>query len=339
MSTELPSISVVICCYNSAPRLPKTLRYLQAQETLAQLEWELIVVNNASTDDTTAVAEALWAKKPIAPLRVVDEPKPGLSHARSRGAAEAQHAIIALVDDDNGVPPHWLRTVAEVFRDHAEVGVVGGPTTEDCEIDPPSWFQTFKGHYAVYAVDSPGGLVEQAVCGAGLCFRKAAWEDLLAAGYEGVLSDRKGKSLSSGGDVETCAALRLAGWKIWYEPRLLIEHFIPAERLNWDYLSRLNSGFGKQSVYLDAYYALLPGFSQGGSASASWVLEWLKAAKALLALAPQVCLRREQEGRAAYLVWKSQCARLKTLWQEKGKVTRLRQRLANAPWNKLTRSD
>ncbi|MEM8549302.1 MAG: glycosyltransferase [Verrucomicrobiota bacterium] len=336
MSTELPSISVVICCYNSAARLPKTLRHLQEQVVPAGLRWELIVVNNASTDDTPITAQALWSEKPAAALHVVDEPQPGLSHARARGAAEAQHAIIALVDDDNAVPPHWLAMVAEIFREHTEVGVLGGPTTEDCEVEPPAWFQHFKGHYAVYALDSPSGLVEHAVCGAGLCFRKAAWDSLLAAGYQGVLSDRKGKSLSSGGDVETCAALRLAGWKIWYEPRLLIEHFIPAERLTWDYLSRLNSGFGKQSVYLDAYYALLPGFSQGGAASASWWFEWLKAAKALLALAPQVCLRKKREGSAAYLVWKSQCARLQTLWQEKGKVSKLRKRIATASWNKLS---
>ncbi len=339
LSAKLPSISVVICCYNSASRLTETLQHLQAQQVPAGLDWELIVVDNASTDDTAAVAQEVWGSNPVAPMRVVPEPTPGLSHARARGAAEARHDIIALVDDDNWTPPHWLARVAAIFRDTPMVGVVGGPTTEVCEVEPPAWFDALKGNYAVYALDSPGGVVEQAVCGAGLCFRREAWEQLLAEGYTGILTDRKGKELSSGGDFETCAALRLAGWKIWYDPDLLIEHFIPAERLNWDYLCRLNSGFGKQSVYLDAYHAVLPSFCQSKVASDSWVKESLKCIKALLGLAPQVMLRPNSklEGDTAHLVWLNQLTRLKTLLREKSNIRTLRQGIKHAAWNKLFR--
>lgn len=336
---SLPAISVIICCYNSASRLPQTLRQLQAQDAPEELAWEVIVIDNASTDDTASVAERTWAERPVAPLQVVPEPQAGLSYARARGAAEARHDIIALVDDDNWTPSQWLATVAEIFRDNPEVGVVGGPTTEACEVEPPPWFPTFKGHYAVYGIDSPGGVVEQPVCGAGLCYRRTAWEQLLAEGYTGILTDRKGKELTSGGDVEICAALRLSGWKIWYDPRLLIEHFIPAGRLNWDYLTRLNSGFGKQSVYLDAYYALLPGFTKGTPAGGFWIKESLKALRALAGLAPQIFFksRARLEGSAAWLVWQNQLARLKTLWQEKGAYGERFAKLRAAPWNHLSR--
>ncbi len=335
------SISVVICCYNSMSRLPDTLRHLQAQEGTADIAWEVIVVDNASTDETAATAREVWEENPVAPLRVVREPQAGLSHARARGAAEAVHAIIALVDDDNWTPPHWLATVAHIFESHPMVGVVGGPTTEACEGQPPDWFQRFKGNYAVYELDSQGGIVEQYVCGAGLCFRKKAWERLRTEGFEGELTDRKGKELTSGGDSEICAALRLSGWKIWYEPALLIQHFIPAGRMNWDYLSRLNSGFGKQSVYLDAYYALLPGLTRGKPARPCWLTESLKALRALVGLLPQVALRSPDklEGNAAWLVWKNQTARLKTLWQEKGNYGRRFRRIAEARWNHLRQSD
>ena len=343
MSTthKLPSISVVICCYNSASRLTETLQHLQAQQVSPDLVWELIVIDNASTDDTAGVANEVWAANPVAPLRVVPEPTPGLSHARAKGAAEARHDIIALVDDDNWTPPNWLNTVAAIFRGEPYVGVVGGPTVEVCEVEPPEWFHTFKGNYAVYALNSQGGVVEQAVCGAGLCFRREAWEVLLAEGYSGILTDRKGKELSSGGDFETCAALHLAGWKIWYDPDLLIEHFIPAGRLDWDYLCRLNSGFGKQSIYLDAYHAVLPKFGQGEPASDSWIKEALKSLKALLGLVPQVCFRSaaKLEGNAAWLIWLNQRARLKALWHEKGNYRRLRERIAHAPWNHLRNTD
>ena len=137
------------------------------------------------------------------------------------------------------------------------------------------------------------------------------------------------------GEAEICAALRLSGWQIWYEPALCIRHFIPAGRLNWDYLTRLNTGFGKQSVYLDAYYALLPGFTRGKPARPCWIHESLKALRALAGLFPQVGFRSAEqlEGNAAWLVWKNQCARLKTLWQEKGDYARRFHRIATAPWN------
>ncbi|QYY36320.1 glycosyltransferase [Ruficoccus sp. ZRK36] len=337
VQTDTPKsgISVVICCYNSSERLPATLRHLQAQQDADGIAWEVIVVDNASTDNTAAVAESIWSEKSITPLRIVHEPQAGLSYARARGAAAARYDIIALVDDDNWTPPHWLTTVEQIFRQHPEVGVVGGPTTEVCESEPPAWFQTFKGHYAVYGLDSPGGIVEQYVCGAGLCFRKAAWEQLLSDGFEGELTDRKGKELTSGGDTEICAALRLSGWKIWYEPALLIQHFIPTGRLNWDYLTRLNIGFGKQSVYLDAYYALLPSFTHGTPAPPCWMSESLKAVRALIGLFPQIAFRSEQsrEGSASWLIWKNQCARLATLLRERGSYAERFRRIAGAKWN------
>nr|WP_246455988.1 glycosyltransferase [Ruficoccus amylovorans] len=332
-----PGISVVICCYNSRSRLPQTLRHLQDQQGTDGLEWEVIVIDNASTDDTASVAVETWERNPVAPLRVVSEPQPGLSHARARGASEAALPIVALVDDDNWTPPHWLATVARIFRDNPMVGVVGGPTTEACETTPPDWFAQFKGHYAVYELASPGGIVEKYVCGAGLCFRKEAWETLRAEGFEPELSDRKGKELTSGGDAELCAALRLSGWKIWYDPALLIRHFIPAGRLNWDYLTRLNSGFGAQSVYLDAYYALLPGFTTGRPPQPCWVRATLKTLRSLLGLAPRVLFRptREREGSADWLVWKGQCTRLRTLWREKSRYGERFRRVAGAHWNRL----
>src|SRR5439155_12302864 len=89
-----PGISVVVCCYNSAQRLPATLGHLAAQEVHEGLDWEIIVVDNASTDETSRAAHAAWPAPPTcggypgAPLRVVFEPHAGLSNARQRGLDE-----------------------------------------------------------------------------------------------------------------------------------------------------------------------------------------------------------------------------------------------------------
>jgi hypothetical protein len=89
--------------------------------------------------------------------------------------------------------------------------------------------------------------------GAGLCIRKRAWQALTEKNFSFRLSDRKGRALSAGGDAELCYALRLAGWRLWYEPRLRMQHFLPESRLQWDYLRRVSRGFGAATAGIDAY--------------------------------------------------------------------------------------
>src|SRR5688572_10602380 len=98
-------ISVIICCYNSSSRLPETLKHLANQSVPGKINWELIVVNNASTDNTASVAETEWAKYNLEiPLHVVDQPVPGQSAARDKGYEVASHEYLLYVDDDN-----WLK--------------------------------------------------------------------------------------------------------------------------------------------------------------------------------------------------------------------------------------
>jgi hypothetical protein len=83
--------------------------------------------------------------------------------------------------------------------------------------------------------------------------RQSAWRQLVSQGFRYLLVGRQGSALSSGEDTELCCALILSGWKLWYEPRLRLQHCIPASRLQWSYLRRLRRGFGAASVGLDAY--------------------------------------------------------------------------------------
>ena len=256
----LPGVSVVICCYNSAARLPETLRRLAAQQVPAGLSWEVIVVDNQSTDNTTDVTLSSWPEDAPAPLRLVHEAELGLSHARERGRLEARYAFISLVDDDNWVDPNWIAVVNEVLVSHPEVAACGGDIEAVCETRPPRWFASQQRNFAVgiqgaspgYIADPPGYLF-----GAGLTIRRSAWENLLRNGFEQVVGDRKGAGALGGGDLELCFALRLAGWKLWYEPRLRLCHFIPSSRLRWSYLRRLYRGTAVVGVHLAPYIMAL----------------------------------------------------------------------------------
>lgn len=250
------SVSVVVCCHDSAARLPETLAHLQAQQVPEMLEWEVVIVDNASTDDTARIANELWAKKPITELRVVAEPHLGLSHARRTGLSAARFEIISIVDDDNWLSPDWIRKTSELMARHPEVGACGGRTEAVTELPPPHWFADYSICYAVgnqYSTEGDVTWPHGHLWGAGMSVRKIAWDRLYADGFNPLLSGRKGKHLTSGEDYELCYALRLAGWHIWYSRDLLLRHYIPASRLSTEYLCRLWKGFGAQTIGHDPY--------------------------------------------------------------------------------------
>ena len=86
----MKGVSIVVCCYNSAARLPQTLRYLSRQIFQREFPWEVIVVDNASTDGTASVAKLEWARyNTNGSLKVVTENIKGLSAARERGVRES----------------------------------------------------------------------------------------------------------------------------------------------------------------------------------------------------------------------------------------------------------
>ncbi len=148
-------VSVVICCHNSAERLPEHVgAFVSAQKVPAGLLCEVLVVDNASTDATAEVARQHWPKDAPAPLRVVHEPQPGLTHARQRGFSEARHEIISFIDDDNWVCPNGSQP-SPILDDHPHrcrcVRRTGGEA--EPEIDSPWWFETFQGHFAVWTTE------------------------------------------------------------------------------------------------------------------------------------------------------------------------------------------
>lgn len=253
-------VSVVVCCYNSAERLPRTLGHLAAQHVRDGLQWEVIVVDNASTDDTSRVALTCWPAAAPAPLHVVREPRLGLSYARRRGFGEAKYEIISFVDDDNWVCSEWVQFTSEVMGQQSDVGACGGLTEALCEVTPPWWFERYKDDYAIGAqAQEPGDITWTRgwLWGAGLSVRKSAWQQLVSDGFRFSLTGRQGSGLGAGEEVELCYALRSAEWRLWYDPRLQLRHFLPAHRLKWSYLRSLHRGFGAATVGYDPYYFAL----------------------------------------------------------------------------------
>lgn len=254
----LKGVSVIICCYNSNLRLPETLTHLAQQVVDRGTSWEVIIIDNCSTDETSKKALELWSKINTgnAGFKVVFESKPGLSHAREKGISEASFEYLIFCDDDNLLSPDYIQNTKNLFDKNLKFGIVGGNNFY------ANGYANYVTRFYIqdYAVGTQASeeLVDVTstkgfVWGAGMCFRKEVFTELKAKNFKSLLSDRKGKQLSSGGDTEFCYAVRLLNWKIGASNLLSLIHNIPYDRFQLTYLIKLKKGFGSADPYLNLY--------------------------------------------------------------------------------------
>jgi cellulose synthase/poly-beta-1,6-N-acetylglucosamine synthase-like glycosyltransferase len=121
-------ISVVICCHNSARRLPETLRHLAAQRVSENIPWEVLIIDNASTDGTTDMARRCWPEFSLVPLRIVPEPKLGIGNARFKSFSRSALRYHQFYRRRNWVEPDWIGKVSLFFGHHSEISAVIGPS-------------------------------------------------------------------------------------------------------------------------------------------------------------------------------------------------------------------
>jgi glycosyltransferase involved in cell wall biosynthesis len=262
----MPLVSVILCAHNPhGGRLARTLAGLAAQ-TLPLSEWELVIVDNASTSPLSA----LKLLREHANARVVAEISLGLTRARLRGINEARGELLVFVDDDNVLRPSYLADVASRFARHPRLAAAGGPVVPEWASPPPAWTTPFHSLLALrdlgptekFATGGPDApWPDFAPVGAGLAIRREA-----ARTYAAALSsdrrrralDRAGNNLASGGDNDLVFTALHAGGDIAYLPELSLTHLIPASRLKPAYLARLNRGIMRTWVQVLALHGQRP---------------------------------------------------------------------------------
>ncbi|MEM1253020.1 MAG: glycosyltransferase [Cyanobacteria bacterium P01_H01_bin.21] len=348
-------ISVIMCCHNSAKELPKTLEHLAAQNVANDFPWEIILIDNASKDNTAQVALDCWPQEKEGILRVVHESKLGIIHARYRGLAEAKYEILSFIDDDNWVCPDWIQTASELMTQHPKVGACGSHNIPEFDGERPWWFDLSTKSYAVgtQGPESGGDVTwsRARLLGAGLTIRKAAWQQLVDNGFQSILMGHTGKALNRGEDTELCFALVLAGWRLWYEPKLQLRHFLTADRLHWHYLRKLRRGGGRATLGFDPYrFALdesnqnhsirfwwkITPFSRHESNSHIWKQQFLSAIKDLLRR-PRILLQTliwPMEGNTEVLKVETKIGRLTELFKERGTYALNIKKIREASWKK-----
>jgi glycosyltransferase involved in cell wall biosynthesis len=250
-------ISIIICCHNSAVRLPETLRHLFAQDVKLDIDWEILVINNGSTDKTANVARAEYAaSKSKIPFKIIEEKQVGLNYARIAGLQHSTYEYMIWVDDDNWLQPDYINLAYQVMKENPNIGILGGIGIPVLEVEAPPWFEKYRLAYATgKQAQQTGEILNYGfLYGAGAVIRKSAWYYIIKHGFKSVLTDRKGNALSGGGDVELGNALRLAGYKLWYDEKLIFNHFIPKERLTWEYILKSTKGTGESDISAVIFY-------------------------------------------------------------------------------------
>lgn len=228
--------SIVIATYNRAADLRDTLRSLASLQPDGP--WEVLVVDNNSSDDTRAVVVEAAAGFP-ADLRYVFERKQGRSPALNAGIAASRGEIIVTTDDDVRVPADWLNAAARGLSMLA-CDYVGGRVLPIWGAPRPAWLPNHGGkQWAVIALldygDQPIEFGARVPLGVNMAFRRDA---LARAGGFDPDTGRKAGTLLGQEVREWCIRARQAGLRGFYVPDMRLQHLIPAERLSKTYFRR-----------------------------------------------------------------------------------------------------
>ncbi len=288
-------ISMIIATYNRGEKLQRTLESI-ANQTLAASEWEAVIVNNNSVDDTAEVFERFVARHQELNLRMVEEKRQGLSWARNKGIEEAWGEIIAIIDDDEEVNPEFLEVYVDFFERHPEVSMAGGKVVPRYEREGdaggrPRWMSRFTERPIAGTLDL--GPCEKPFkgrnypAGGNMAIRRSAFENY---GMFNTSLGRTGNGAQAllGGEEKELFGRIAAGSNeptVWWVPGAVIYHIIPPSKLTLDYFKRLSHGVGESTKAMSRENYLSALIKEGGKWIATlgialfWILT-LRPAKA-----------------------------------------------------------
>lgn len=242
-----PAVTVAVCTRDREAMLRETLGAILQQRCGAP--WELLVVDNGSTDGTAAVLAEVAASTAEGPItaRTILEPQPGADHARNRALQEAAGAIVVFADDDVTPLPGWLEAFRRAFDDPA-VQATAGRIFPQLPDDVPEWVRPLAreigGPPARYDFGRVPGPIDPRVqsmpFGGNMACRRQSALDVggfsTAFGY--------GRTLIPGEDTELSFRLLGAGGVIAYVPAATVLHRVPAEKLRLEYFIAWWKGLG-----------------------------------------------------------------------------------------------
>lgn len=242
-------VSVIVCTYNRCALVRESILSLLEQD-IAKNSYEIIVVDNNSTDNTKYVVEEI-SKGEMPVLKYIKEDRQGLSYARNRGAREASGEIVAYIDDDAIAEKGWLKGLLDVYRNFPDAGIVGGRIDPVWLHEKPSWIT--KNIEVAYTILNYGNEIKEisfpkTPFGANLSVKRDVFLSL--GGFSTQLG-RKAASLISNEELYLCYLVEQNDKKLYYTPNAVVHHKVFPERLNRRFLFKRAYAQGISNILLE----------------------------------------------------------------------------------------
>jgi glycosyltransferase involved in cell wall biosynthesis len=245
--------TVAIPTYNGANRLPLVLEKLRSQINTENISWEVIIVDNNSSDNTSKIVQDYQSRfSEFVSIRYLFEPQQGAAFARLKAIKEAKGTYIAFLDDDVLPEKNWIYAAYSFCQAHPQAGAVGGQIHGDFEVEPPPEYKRVYPFLSIREHGSKPRLFEPNKLNlpttASLVISKKAGNE--SAPARPTLIGRIGKSMLGAEDYELLLYIHKNNWEIWYNPDMESYHKIPAHRLEKDYLLSLGRSCGLPTYFL-----------------------------------------------------------------------------------------
>lgn len=249
--------TVLIATYNRAALLDRTLASIRDVRVASGRTWDVIVVDNNSTDDTRSVVERHARDFPV-PLSYLFESRQGRSSALNAGIAASRAAVIAMTDDDVLVDPGWLDAACEALLapEDSSIAYAGGPVAPLWESPPPAWLDLSRGDlWGTIAIQEHGRTpfvyedMQKVPLGANMAVRRSLLETV--GGFRVDLGRTNGRRVLGQEVPELLARSRATGMRGVYLPAMRVHHHIPTARLTRRYFRRWWYGKGASRATLE----------------------------------------------------------------------------------------
>ena len=258
-----PKITILTCTHNGGKTIQQVLEAIANQTDISKDLYEVLVIDNASTDKTSEIASATIQRLNLQG-RVLLEPRMGKINAFLKGVYEAQGELISIIDDDNFIESEFIHYTLEIFDQYQDVGMTGSTNQIFINQSLPPWFAWASGRYGcsrptlndIEKREPDGKVVAQCgiIAGAGSTFRAKPLLDCLDKGYAFFNDTQRGEKMKvTGEDTELCWLMRSLGYRFVYDPRIQIRHAIKAERLNLEHFEVLCRTIGAGSLGIDPF--------------------------------------------------------------------------------------
>ena len=237
-------LSLVIATYNRAEQLMVTLGSV-AMQSAEPAMWECIVVDNNSTDNTRQRVETFQQEHSALNIRYVFEKEQGLSHARNAGIVASRGDIVAFIDDDERIVEDFITAYIDLFDEHPDAMAAGGEIIAEYPTGRPRWMS----HYTERPIANPMSFGDKVRLfpsgripgGGNMAMRRKLFT--VVGGFNTALG-RTGKRLLGGEESELFERIAKQEYRVYYTPRAVMYHIIPAEKLTRDYFTRLSRNTG-----------------------------------------------------------------------------------------------